>query len=161
MCEHPGNSERKNSLSPLRRTCRGPRTLARHLMKSGWRGSSCSAPKNSLAYVYTSPCPSCTAHWGGWVTSNFIGKLFTSHLFFLILSRSLWRVLAQWFEQYVIMPSGKCRQKIALVDESLSVMISLMLKPAAFTFPNISSNMSPSVAPLVPSQLCPGPLFVR
>ena len=30
-------------------------------------------------------------------------------------------ILRQWLEQYVMVPSGKCRQKMALTDESLSV----------------------------------------
>ncbi len=46
--------------------------------------------------------------------------------------------------------SGKCRQKILFMEESLSVITSFRTKPAAFTLPRISLNISPSVLLDVP-----------
>ena len=46
------------------------------------------------------------------------------------------------------------------MDESLSTTMSMMLKPAVFTFPRMTLYMSDSAPADVPSHVWPRPLFV-
>lgn len=65
-------------------------------------------------------------------------------------------VLALWLEQYVIVPSGKCCNRLhSLMSHNFGNNKSCTLDlPQKIT-------ISPSVAPDVPSQLCPGPILVQ